>query len=102
MDILDLRKLCNDDTIQVTSPVLKRCRERNITLDDIISCIMSGEIIEDYPNDYPHPSALIMGYKNGNPIHLVAGIGNDKLWIITAYLPDPNQWNHNFKIRKEH
>lgn len=102
MNILDLRKLCNDNTIQVTAHVLKRCRERKITLDDIISCIMNGEIIENYPNDYPYPSALVIGYKKETPIHLVAGIGDGKLWIITAYFPDPNQWDNNFTVRKEH
>lgn len=102
MNIEDLRKLCNDNTIQITTHVLKRCRERNITLDDIIRCIMNGEIIENYPNDYPYPSALVLEYKVGNPIHVVAGIGNNKLWIITAYFPDSNYWDNNFKTRKEH
>lgn len=43
-----------------------------------------------------------MEYKKGNPIHVVAGVGDGKLWIITAYFPNPNQWECNFKIRKEH
>ena len=46
MNIEDLRKLCNDENIQMTAHVLKRCRERKITLDKIISCIMNREIIE--------------------------------------------------------
>ena len=28
-----------------------------------------------------------MEYKKGNPIHVVAGVGDGKLWIITAYFP---------------
>lgn len=102
MNIENLRKLCNDDTIQITTHALKRCRERNISLDDITNCIMNGEIIENYPDDYPYPTALVLEYKINKPIHVVAGIGNNKLWIITAYHPDTKCWNRNFKIRKEH
>ena len=102
MNIIDLRELCNDDTIQITAHVLKRCRERKITLDDIIRCIMYGEIIESYPEDYPYPSALVMEYKKGKPIHVVAGVGEGKLWVITAYFPNPDKWECNFRIRKEH
>lgn len=102
MTIQDLRKLCNDDTIQITAHVLKRCHERGITLDKIMICIMNGEIIEDYPSDFPFPSALVLEYKIGCPMHVVAGIGQNRLWIITAYYPDLKYWERDFKTRKEH
>lgn len=102
MNIEDLRKLCNDENIQMTAHVLKRCRERKITLDKIISCIMNGEIIEYYPDDFPFPSSLVLECNLNSPIHVVAGIGNNKLWIITAYHPDLNHWNNDYKTRKEH
>ncbi len=101
MNIKDLRSLCTDENIQMTAHVLKRCRERNITLNEIIRCIMNGEIIENYPEDYPFPSSLILECKIGNPIHVVAGIGNNKLWIITAYYPDLKHWDNDYKTRKE-
>lgn len=80
MNIEDLRILCKDDTIQVTLHVLQRFRERNIKLNDIKNCIMYGEIIENYPNDYPYPSALVFEHKvNSKPLHVVAGIGDGNL-----------------------
>ncbi|MEE0061529.1 MAG: DUF4258 domain-containing protein [Acutalibacteraceae bacterium] len=101
MTIEDLRILCKDETIQMTSHVLKRCRERNIKLNDIKQCIMYGEIIEEYPDDYPFPSALVMECNIGTPLHIVAGIGNGYLWIITAYIPSLSKWESDYKTRKE-
>ena len=101
MDIEQLRLLCKDETIQMTGHIYKRCRERNIRFDDIKRCIMYGEIIEDYPNDFPFPSALILECIYGKPIHVVAGIGDKLLWIITAYYPDSKKWENDYKTRKE-
>ena len=55
MNINDLRKLCNDETIQISSHCYKRCVERKISYEEIKLCIKSGEIIEEYPEDYPYP-----------------------------------------------
>lgn len=39
---------------------------------DVKKCIMNGEIIEDYPDDFPHPSCLIFGHMvNNRIIHVV-------------------------------
>ena len=62
---------------------------------------MNGEIVEDYPTDYPNPSVLILGYTyNDSPIHVVVGIGNDSIQIITAYYPSLDIWESDYKIRK--
>lgn len=100
MKIEDLRKICTYDRIQMTFNVLQRCRERTISIDDIINCIMNGEIIEDYPNDYPFPSALIMECSAGKPLHIVVGTDGKQIWIVTAYVPDSNKWENNYKTRK--
>jgi len=101
MKIEDLRKLCNDDNIQITDHAFRRCRERNISLDEITDCINQGEIIESYPDDYPFPSALIFGIVLKKPLHIVAGLSETDIWIISAYHPDPEKWNDDFKTRKE-
>jgi hypothetical protein len=38
-----------------------RLRERGIKRADVINCIQSGEIIEQYLDDMPFPSCLILG-----------------------------------------
>ena len=39
-------------------------QERDISRADVKNGIATGEIIEDYPEDYPNPSCLIFGYKD--------------------------------------
>ena len=101
LDIEDMRKLCTDDTIFVTQHLQLRMRKRDILYGDVISAIMTGEIIEQYPADYPYPSCLILGATlNGSYLHVVCGIGSGFLWIITTYYPDSNKWEADNKTRK--
>lgn len=96
-----LRKLCTDRTIKITQHLFDRLRERGIKYIDVKHCILQGEIIESYPDDYPYPSCLVLGYAvNGSPLHVVAGIGGGYLWMITAYYPDNKQWESDLKTRK--
>ena len=97
LEIEDVRSLCNDNTIVLTEHLLNRMRQRRIRLKDIKQAIAEGEIIEQYPADYPFPSCLI----NAENIHIVCSVGEGHLYIITAYRPSPEQWEAGDKIRKE-
>lgn len=102
MDIGQIKVLCKDVTIEVTQHILMRCQQRNITYEEIKEVIQNGEIIEEYPSDYPYPSCLILGMTiEGRIIHVVVGVAEDCLWLITAYEPDPEQWNSEYRMRKE-
>ena len=87
--------------IKLTLHVLERCRQRGIEFSDIENALKNGEIIEQYPNDYPYPSCLELGLSlNNKPLHVCCGIGEDKLWIITAYYPTEIDWQGDMKTRK--
>lgn len=102
MDIIDLQKLCEAGAIKWTAHVLARLQERGIEPSDVKNCIAAGRIIEQYPDDYPYPSCLVLGAAvNGKMIHAVVGVGEEYLWLITAYYPDPSKWNNDFSVRKE-
>lgn len=79
----------------------KRFSERGIKIQDITNAIETGEIIEDYPEDYPYPSCLILGKSGEINIHIVASINDDMIYLITAYIPNPGKWEDDFKTRKE-
>ena len=51
---------------------------------------MHGEIIENYPDDFPHPSCLIYGYtiNDRSVIHVVVSCNGENIGIINAYFPD--------------
>ena len=74
--------------------------DRMITVDDVKKTVLSGEIIEEYPDDPRGESCLIYHEQNNRDIHVVCSPRAEYLAIITAYLPDPNQWSSNYKVRR--
>lgn len=38
---------------------------------------------------------------DASPIHVVCGIHEDELWLITAYHPNPIEWSNDYRNRKE-
>lgn len=103
LNIIDLQSLCNDKNIVITKHAKDRLIERAITITNIKNAIRTGEIIEQYKDDKPFPSCLLLGVTEQNKyIHAVASINNGFLYIITAYYPDENEWEIDLKTRKEH
>ena len=71
-----------------------------ITTSEVEAVVMSGEVIEDYPDDPRGHSCLLLGLgQDDRPIHVVCSPKDDYLAAITAYLPDPDQWSSDFKVR---
>lgn len=97
-----IRDFASSGHLRWTNHVLVRILQRDIKVDDIKSVLNNGEIIENYPDDYPYPSYLILGISLKNAyIHVVCGIAETELWLITAYFPNPAKWSADFKIRKD-
>jgi hypothetical protein len=82
--------------------MLERIFQRNISTDDVVTALSRGEIIEQYPTDYPFPSCLVAGLTAaGECLHVVCGSNGAELWLITAYFPDPAEWSDDFKVRRK-
>ena len=78
-----------------------RLRERGISVADVITAVDNGEIIEQYEDDYPLPSCLILGQDLSNRnIHIVASKDGGIIYLITAYEPSTDKWMQDFKTRK--
>ena len=102
MDMEPFKKFCAEGKILWTAHALERLQERDITVADVKSCIMNGEIIEEYPNDFPYPSALIFGYNiAGKIIHVVCGVDDNFLYLITAYVPTSEKFLGDLKTRRK-
>lgn len=96
-----IRELCNRQSLRWTNHVVTRLLQRNISTDDVVYALMHGEIIEKYPTDHPYPSCLVFGISlNQNFLHVVCGISSEELWLITAYYPNPNEWEDDLKTRR--
>jgi hypothetical protein len=94
----DIRKLAQEDRIIVSKHANRRIVERGISADDLANLILNGDIIEEYLDDFPCPSALLCGFLPW-ACHIVVGICKDQLRVITVYLPDEDEWIDN-KVRK--
>jgi len=102
MNINDITDLCVAGALRWTNHILGRIFHRGIGTDDIKNVLRNGEIIEQYPADYPFPSCLILGYTEaGKALHVVCGSNGAELWLITAYFPDKNEWSDDFKQRRK-
>lgn len=103
MNIKYLQDLYNtsDSNIKWAKHCLERMQERDISIRDVESCLQSGKIIEEYPDDFPHPSCLIFGYTEKNKIlHIVVGSDDSSLFFITAYFPNTDKFEKDLKTRK--
>jgi len=58
------------------------------------SVLLSGELLEDYPDDPRGHSWLVLGFNRaGKPIHTVWGLlPTGWVRLITVYVPRPPKW----------
>jgi hypothetical protein len=100
--IEDIALLYQKQSVRWTNHILERILRRGISIDDVGSALANGEIIEQYPSDYPFPSCLVLGYtKAGKALHIVCGSNEMELWLITAYFPNPAEWTEDCKQRRK-
>lgn len=94
------RQLNKEENILLTQHSRIRLAERRITIADIMGAIESGQIIEDYQDDFPFPSCLIFGNSKGRVLHVCASIDEGYIYLITAYEPDLERWQEDYKTRR--
>ncbi len=77
--------------------------ERGITIAALEQALLTGEIVERYPDDQPYPSCLVLGWlTSGDPLHVVCSKGSlePALRIVTLYEPEDALWESDYKARK--
>lgn len=101
IDIHKLQWYYDNDKVFITAHAAERFRQRGIKVKDIRNAVKTGEIIEQYPDDYPYPSCLLMGVSvKAQPLHVVMSDEGNASRIITAYFPDADKWESDLKTRK--
>jgi len=81
---------------------LERMMERGISRESVKIVLLEGEIIENYADDKPYPSALFLGWQEDMPLHVVAAFDeNDGVcFVITAYHPDLEHFEPDYRLRR--
>ena len=82
---------------------LLRMRERAISVDEVSHAIRTGKEIENYPEDTPYPSRLVLGWTGARPLHIVVAdnIKDREIIVITVYEPESKRWLPGFSRRKK-
>ena len=77
---------------------------RSIAVDDVLAGAAAGAVIEDYPHDEAGPAVLMLQRDaGGRPLHVIwriAAATAGPVLLVTAYRPEPAQWNEDFRVRK--
>ncbi|MBI3694082.1 MAG: DUF4258 domain-containing protein [Acidobacteria bacterium] len=98
-----LRAVLSTGRFEWRKHVLEKLAQREIRQAAILDVLISGECIEEYPSDLPYPSALYLGWAGNRPIHVVVALdeGNDWAYIITAYEPDLEHFESDYRTRRQ-
>lgn len=98
----DLAEAIGRDLVRVTDHADEEAHADDLTLDEVFSSVLQGEVIENYPEDRPFPSCLVFGLTfRGEPVHSVWAYNSENRWavLITVYRPDPGRWD-NWRTRR--
>lgn len=76
---------------------------RFISRRAIIESFADYEVIEEYPDDKYLPSYLIFSQYSGDILHVLfaVDVAEDNVRIITAYRPSAEEWDEDFKKRRQ-
>ena len=79
-----------------------RMIEWGIPWEAVERIAIGGELIEDYPDDPRGHRQLVLGWLDGNPVHLVRSMHwkDHVIQVVTVYRPDHRKWRNNYKKRK--
>jgi hypothetical protein len=90
------------DVIYFSRHAIERMFSRSIKPEDVRAVIAQGEAIEEYPDDVPYPSSLLLGFVGERPLHVVVAHNEEEkeCLVITVYVPDPSVWTEDLKTRR--
>ena len=101
MDIADIKESVRHGKYKISFTHTEKLRQREIEISALEEAIFTGEIIENYPTDPRGPSCLILGNtKRDRPLHIVCGIMERELLVITAYESSFEEWEPDWKTRR--
>lgn len=95
MRIEDIRQAIELGNIRISDHADDEMAADGFLLDEVLEATKLGEIIENYPSDYPLPSCLVLGYyPAGDPLHAVWAYNerSGRAVLVTVYRPDPENW----------
>ena len=70
----------------------------NLTLAEIEEALLSGLLLEEYEDTGRGESCLVVGFTaQGKPLHIVCGEIDNRVVIITVYIPIPPKFKNPYQ-----
>mgnify|MGYP005646966379 CR=1 FL=1 len=97
-----IRQCIKERKLWWTYHINMRLKQRRISRKDIISSTAVYEVINEYPDDKYFPSYLIYSRYEDVIFHILFAVDveGDNVRIVTAYYPDPEEWESDLKTRR--
>jgi len=88
-------------TLHFSRHAFERMFQRGIDPTVVARIVADAEIVFEYPDDKPFPSALLLGFHAKQAIHTVVAHSEEgDCHLVTIYWPDPAIWDETFKRRR--
>ena len=102
MEIEPIRAKIVQGKYSVAFTHTEKLRQRRIGAQNIEEAVRTGNIIEGYPDDPRGASCLIRGLVGERPLHVLCGrLDAEEILIMTAYEPDSEEWENDWRTRKK-
>ena len=95
IEIASIVESIEANSVMITDHADEEAYNDSLSFNDILRSISAGEIIEQYPEDKPYPSCLILSRNvKAELIHTVWAYNSEtqSSVLVTVYRPDPEQW----------
>lgn len=99
-----IRVLVQSGDVRISEHGYDELAEDGIPVNEILEGVTDGKVVEDYP-DFPKGASVLVlqSDREGRPIHVLWGIPkgfSSPAVVVTAYRPEPEQWNEDFTERR--
>ena len=76
---------------------------RFIPRQAMLDAVETFELVEAYPDDKYLPSHLVLGRAGADALHVLfaTDVESDNVRVVTAYRPDPVEWQDDLKTRRQ-
>jgi len=82
---------------------LEKMIMREISRNEVLEVLETGEVIQTYDYDKPFPSALMLGFPEERPIHVVVSFDEQAqiIFVVTTYEPDLGIFEDDYKAKRK-
>ncbi len=70
---------------------IQRMFQRGLSEVDVRLVLESGDVIQEYPDDQPYPSRLVLGWSGPRPIHVVVSENQDDHEVVVITVMNQTQ-----------